>query len=64
MLSKGKKLFEVLFFMIAYANINGVIFLDYFGAFEHHKFYLAQLIALVVILVSVSFLARKHQLKK
>ena len=63
MLSKGKKLFEVLFFMIAYANINGVVFADYFGAFEHHKLYLAQLVFLVVILVSVSFLIRKYQLK-
>lgn len=63
-LSKGKKLFEVLFFMISYANINGIPVVDYFGGFEHHTFYLAQLAFLVIILVSASFLMRKNQLNK
>ncbi len=64
LLSKGKKLFEVVFFMMTYANINGIPFVDYFGGFEHPKFYLAQLVVLVLILVSASFLIRKHQLTK
>jgi hypothetical protein len=34
-LTKGKKLFEVLFFMITYANINNIAFLDYFGGMTH-----------------------------
>jgi hypothetical protein len=63
-LSKGKKLFEVLFFMITYANINGIPFVDYFGGFEHHKYYVAQLTFLVVFLVGASLLIRTNQLKK
>ena len=31
-LTKGKKLFEVLFFLVTYANINSIPFLDYYGA--------------------------------
>lgn len=54
-LSKGKKLFEVLFFMVTYININGLPFVDYFGGFEHHQFYVAQLTFLIMILTSASF---------
>ena len=64
MLSKGKKLFEVLFFMISYANINGIVFLDYFGGFEHHKFYLIQLISMVLLFGTISILMRFFELKK
>jgi hypothetical protein len=63
-LSKGKKLFEVLFFMITYANINGIPFADYFGGFKHDKFYLLQLIVFTIILGAVGFLVRKNQLNK
>jgi hypothetical protein len=63
-LTKGKKLFEVVFFMMTYANINGIPFVDYFGGYEHHRYYLAQLTFLVITLMSVTFLMRKKQLKK
>jgi len=62
-LSKGKKLFEVCFFMLTYANINGIPFIDYFGAFEHHSFYVLQLGIMVMVLLSLSFIMRKHQLE-
>ncbi len=63
-LSNGKKLFEVLFFMIAYANINGIVFVDYFGGFEHPKFYLIQLAVFTIVIGSVGILIRKWQLNK
>ncbi len=64
MLSKGKKLFEVLFFMITYANINSIPALDYFGAFEHHPNYILQLgsISLIVLLTGILF--KKYQLRE
>ena len=63
MVSKGKKLFEVLFFMISYANINGIPFADYFGGFEHNNFYVLQLAILVIIVGSINILVRKQKLK-
>ncbi len=61
-LTKGKKLFEVLFFMISYANINGIAFLDYFGGFQHHNLYLIRLAVINLIMISLCVLKRKHQL--
>lgn len=63
-LTKGKKLFEVLFFMITYANINGIIFSDYFGAFTHHPYYLIQLGLFILFLGAITILTRKAQLEK
>lgn len=62
-LSKGKKLFEVLFFMVTYANINSIPFADYFGGFEHNQYYVIQLISLILLFGSISVLMRKRQLK-
>lgn len=62
-LSKGKKLFEVLFFMITYANINGIPFADYFGGFEHQNYYLLTLTSLVILLGTAIIFTRKYQLK-
>ncbi|WP_379953162.1 hypothetical protein [Dokdonia sp. R78006] len=62
-ISKGKKLFEVLFFMITYANINLVLFVDYFGALKHHKLYVIQLAVLGFLLLCASLLIKKNQLE-
>ena len=62
-LTKSKKLFEVLFFMITYANINGVPFLDYFGGLNHDSNYVYLLIGLIIFLSSMTFLKRKMELK-
>lgn len=63
-ITRGKKLFEVLFFMIAYANINGIPFLDYFGALSHNSWYVYKLIlaCLCLGILSVSF--RYSQLRR
>lgn len=63
MLSKGKKLFEVLFFMITYLNINAVAIVDYFGAFDHGNWYTFLLVVIIISLGSGTVLQRKFQLE-
>lgn len=58
-ISKGKKLFEVLFFIITYINVNGIIYLDYFGGFEHDSYYLIQLTVFTCVITTGCFLLRK-----
>ncbi len=63
-LSKGKKLFEVLFFMITYAVINGIPFVDYFGGNSHDSMYLVYLFILISVLGCISVYMRRHQLSE
>lgn len=60
----GKKLFEVLFFMITYMNINGIVFMDYFGGLAHNSFYILKLALTAMLLGFFGFLARSYQLRK
>jgi len=53
-ISKSKKLFEVLFFLVTYANLNKVPFLDYFGGTSHTSFYNVKLVLFILILVAIS----------
>lgn len=64
MLSKGKKLFEVFFFMLTYGNINGIPQLDYFGGYTHSNNYILILCLLLVILAAGSIFRRRHVLHK
>ncbi len=64
LLTRGKKLFEVLFFMLTYTNINGIAFVDYFGGYEHQKFYVVQLALLVIVVTCSCFILKKYQLEK
>ncbi len=61
-LTKGKKLFEILFFLITYANINAIAPVDYFGAMPHNSAYLTILLLTCCILIAASFLVRKFEL--
>ena len=63
-LTKGKKLFEVLFFMIAYANVNAIPFMDYFGGFTEQPYYIFKLLCSIVVLGMISFIVRKLNLTK
>ncbi|EZH75577.1 hypothetical protein ATO12_01980 [Aquimarina atlantica] len=63
-LTKGKKLFEILFFMITYANINAIPFTDYFGGLHHQYSYLGGIAILVVILLTISYSIRNIELKR
>ncbi|WP_400074867.1 ABC transporter permease [Winogradskyella sp. R77965] len=62
-ISKGKKLFDVLFFMITYANINGIPFVDYFGGISSTSLYAVKLLICIVILGVISFILRKIELQ-
>ncbi len=65
LLSRGNKLFEVLFFMLTYANINRIPFVDYFGGFQHHNsYYLGGLFILLLCAGSLIFILRTYELKK
>lgn len=64
MISKGKKLFEVFFFMLTYGNINGIIQLDYFGAYTHSSYYLLLLCVLSIVFGAGSIFRRKYVLNK
>lgn len=63
-ISKGKKLFEVAFFFITYANINGITFFDYYGGISHNAIYLIKLIGVITVLASFTILLRISYLKK
>ncbi|MFD2562366.1 hypothetical protein [Aquimarina rubra] len=62
-LTKGKKLFEILFFMITYANINKISFADYFGGLSHSDNYIISLIIMTITIGIIGFLTRRYQLR-
>ncbi len=62
-LTKGKKLFEIVFFMITYANMNKIPFTDYFGGLDHNNNYIVSLTIITFVLGMIAFLTRRHQLK-
>ncbi|MFD0796882.1 hypothetical protein ACFQZJ_05385 [Maribacter chungangensis] len=62
LLSKGKKLFEILFFLLTYANLNKVPLLDYFGGYLQTDIYSLKLFTSVFLLIVATFLLRKWKL--
>ncbi len=63
LLTKGKKLFEVLFFMLTYANINGIPFLDYFGAFQTSTTATFMFFLIIICLIGLIFWLRRLQIR-
>lgn len=63
-LSKGKKLFEILFFMVTYANINGIPFMDYYGALHENFNYLITIFLTTVIALIITYSVRNFELKR
>lgn len=63
-LTQGKKLFEILFFMITYANVNAIAFLDYFGGMSHTSWYVPKLILCCLFLGILSVSVRYSQLRR
>ncbi|CAN5337704.1 hypothetical protein BH10BAC4_BH10BAC4_17840 [soil metagenome] len=61
--SGGKKLFEILFFAITYANVNRVPFCDYFGATWTSAQPLGILLILIVGFTGISWLVRDYEIK-
>lgn len=63
-ITKGKKLFEILFFMVTYANINGIAFLDYFGGMPHNSWYVPKLVLCCLFLCMLGVSIRYSQLRR
>ena len=63
-ITKGKKLFEVLFFFITYANINAIPFVDYFGGTIKSTSHSIVIICIVMVISSLSFLKRKLEINR
>ncbi|MGB4774370.1 MAG: hypothetical protein WBP45_04300, partial [Daejeonella sp.] len=61
--SGGKKLFEILFFVFTYANVNKVPFMDYFGGMNNTGLYIYMLIAIISCLLILSFVRRKYEIR-
>ncbi|WP_103068179.1 hypothetical protein [Aquimarina sediminis] len=64
MLTKGKKLFEILFFLITYANLNTIPLVDYFGGLHDQYSYLMGILVIVTLLLTMSYIVRNLELKK
>jgi hypothetical protein len=62
-LTGGKKLFEVFFFMLTYCVINKLPVTDYLGSLTHHdtSSFMFIILAINVSLATVSFMARSYQ---
>jgi hypothetical protein len=64
-LSGGKKLFEVVFFMLTYAIINKMDVADYIGSLTHNNagMYILVIICINACLLCAGFLTRNYQVK-
>ncbi|RZM20738.1 MAG: hypothetical protein EOO88_35320 [Pedobacter sp.] len=62
-LTGGKKLYEVGFFMITYSVINKLPIADYLGSLPHQdmNFFMAILLAINLLLIAISFIVRNYQ---
>jgi hypothetical protein len=61
--SGGKKLFEVLFFAITYANLNRVPFTDYFGSTWTTVQPVAILMTLITFLTFMILILRRYEIR-
>ncbi len=62
-ISGGKKIFEILFFVITYTILSGGTFLNYFGGIHQNLNYFLILVMLLFTFLVTSFLIRKHEIK-
>ncbi|CAL2103647.1 ABC-2 type transporter protein [Tenacibaculum sp. 190130A14a] len=63
-LTKGKKLFEVVFFLITYANINSIPITNYFGFLEVSNQFFSTILICICSLLILIYLSRIYQLRK
>jgi len=64
MLSGGKKLFEILFFLVTYANIERLPVTDYFGGMHEGMSFTMLIAGLIGLLAITSFVLRKFELSR
>lgn len=57
--TKGKKFFEILFFLVTYGNINGIPFVDYFGATTSNIPYV---LGLMLLFLGFTYFFRRKEL--
>jgi hypothetical protein len=62
-ISKGKKLFEVTFFLVTYANINGIPFFDYFGAIKNDLGNIYTILSLILLFLGASIFLKTKSLQ-
>ena len=62
-LSGGKKLFEIFFFLVTYINLNLIPFGDYFGGLNSGIGYTGLMAAIISILLAISFALRKWEIR-
>ncbi|TDQ06958.1 hypothetical protein [Pedobacter metabolipauper] len=62
-LTGGKKLFEVFFFLLTYSVVNKVPVTDYLGSLPHQdmSFFMLVILGINTVLVIVSFMIRRYQ---
>ena len=60
--SGGKRIFEIIFFMATYALIQGAPFFDYLGSLHHNAQYLLWLLGIIGLQLIMAFLFRKYQI--
>lgn len=61
-ISGGKRIFEIVFFMLTYINISGVAGLDYFGGFNHGITYITLMFVIICTMLFVAFMFRKYEI--
>ena len=59
----GKRLFEIVFFMLTYANISGATILDYFGAFNVGILYITIISMISIFLLAVAYIGRNYEMR-
>ncbi len=64
LLSKGKKLFEILFFLLTYMNINKIPFTDYYGSLYHSLIYVFSLTLIITICLGISYFLKIMNLNR
>jgi hypothetical protein len=63
-LSGGKKLFEILFFLFTYANIEKIPFLDYFGGMNKGMSYTLLIAGFIGFFALLSFMLRRMEIRR
>ncbi|MEJ5962081.1 hypothetical protein [Pedobacter immunditicola] len=63
MISGGKKLFEILFFLLTYAVLNKIPWTDYLGTMPHDYNYILIIFVINATLAFTSFWIRSYQLR-
>ena len=63
-LSGGKKLFEILFFLVTYINLERTPIADYFGGMNNGMGYTTLIAGCIALLAVMSFMLRKFELNR